>query len=340
VTQTVVDDSSLVSIIIPAFNAGRFLAATLDSCLIQSYPQIEVIVVDDGSNDDTALVADAYCLSDSRVSCLRQPNLGQCAARNLGLAAAKGQWVWFLDSDDLLFPWSVEQLLGLARVSCTQMAIGQERGLQEATFEEEYREILKEGPAKNINRDAFRTVWEAAKHGGYSFNSVLCLTKFIKAAGGFDEQLRAGEEFNLNCRLTARCDDVSVAKSGNLSVVAKRFRMDSLAITSRHRLSPPWALLSAAASLRVVTEASKDGLDAMRCEIRDNVYVSAIYAYRGGHKNQALENLVRISASQIMKRVTPRWHAVLHVLFGFRAAEGLLMGLRSFRGITVRRSGL
>ena len=328
----------LVSIIIPAFNAGRYLAETLDSCLSQTYSNIEVIVVDDGSTDDTAGISAAYSIRDPRVISLHQSNSGQCSARNHALQTAKGEWVWFLDSDDLLFPWAVAELKALALRKNTQMAIGQERGLFDNVIAEEYLKIISEGPSSNIKSDVFPTPWDANSHGGYSFNSVLSRTDCIRAAGGFDEQLRAAEEFNLNCRLTARCDAIRVVKSENLSVVAKRFRTDSLAVTSRQKQSPPWALLSAAACLRVVTEASKDGLNAIRAEIRENIYASAIHAYRNGHKDQALENVSRIPAGQILKRVTPRWHAVLHVLFGFRAAEGLLMGLRSLRSIAVRRS--
>ena len=120
----------LVSIIIPAFNAGRYLAETLDSCLSQTYSNIEVIVVDDGSTDDTAGISAAYSIRDPRVISLHQSNSGQCSARNHALQTAKGEWVWFLDSDDLLFPWAVAELKALALRKNTQMAIGQERGPQ------------------------------------------------------------------------------------------------------------------------------------------------------------------------------------------------------------------
>lgn len=328
----------LVSIIIPAFNAGRYLAETLDSCLSQTDSNIEVIVVDDGSTDDTAGISAAYSIRDRRVISLHQSNSGQCSARNHALQTAKGEWVWFLDSDDLLFPWAVAELKALALRENAQMAIGQERGLFDNVIVEEYLKILSEGLSRNIKSDVFPTPWDANRNGGYSFNSVLCRTECIRAAGGFDEQLRAAEEFNLNCRLTARCDAIRVVKSENLSVVAKRFRTDSLAVTSRHQQSPPWALLSAAASFRVVSENSKDGLNAIRAEIRENIYASAIHAYRNGHQRQALENVSRIPAGQILRRVTPRWHAVLHVMLGFRTAERLLLAFRSLRDITTGTS--
>jgi hypothetical protein len=327
VTKNDAIDAALVSIIIPAYNAAKFLASTLESCLAQTHSRIEVIVVDDGSIDSTASVADAFRLADSRVICLSQPNRGQCAARNLGLTAATGEWVWFLDSDDLLFPWAVQELKALALRTNTKMAIGNERGFPEEVIDVEFKKICSEGPTANTHSTVFPSPWDANKDGGYSFNSVITRTDCVRDAGGFDEQLRAGEEFNINCRMTARCDSVRVVKALDLSVMAKRLRKDSLAMTSRERKSPPWSLLSAAASLQVINDAKQNGLDEIRAEIRDNVYAAAICAYRNGHRKEALESVVRVPAHQILRRVTPKWHAYLHMLIGFRSAEALLLGL-------------
>jgi glycosyltransferase involved in cell wall biosynthesis len=93
-----------VSCIIPAFNAERYLQEALDSIFAQTYAHLEVIVVDDGSTDGTARVAAQY---GSRLRCLHQSNAGSAAARNRGLAAARGELVAFLDADDL---WRPEKL--------------------------------------------------------------------------------------------------------------------------------------------------------------------------------------------------------------------------------------
>lgn len=87
-----------VSVIIPAYNAGLFLTAALDSVFAQDHPLHEVIVVNDGSTDDTAAVIARYC-GDIRVVC--QTNLGTARARNTGLANATGDLIAFLDADDL-----------------------------------------------------------------------------------------------------------------------------------------------------------------------------------------------------------------------------------------------
>jgi len=91
----------LVSCIVPVFNGERYLGEALESILKQTYRSREVIVVDDGSTDATATVVDKF---GEQVCYFKQPNQGAAAARNLGFAAAKGEFVAFLDADDLWHP--------------------------------------------------------------------------------------------------------------------------------------------------------------------------------------------------------------------------------------------
>ena len=90
----------LVSIVIPAYNAENFLAETIDSVKKQTYPHWEIIVVDDGSTDATAAVV--MNEDDSRIRLIKQPNAGVSAARNNGLQKAAGEYIVFLDADDLV----------------------------------------------------------------------------------------------------------------------------------------------------------------------------------------------------------------------------------------------
>ncbi|HYE37152.1 glycosyltransferase family A protein [Methylocaldum sp.] len=91
-------DTPLVSVVIPAYNAMAFLRQTLDSVLAQTYDNLEVIVVDDGSTDGTSDLLHGY---GERITVLRQANAGQAAARNYGARVARGDMLAFLDSDDL-----------------------------------------------------------------------------------------------------------------------------------------------------------------------------------------------------------------------------------------------
>ncbi|HWO47940.1 MAG TPA: glycosyltransferase family A protein, partial [Solirubrobacterales bacterium] len=90
----------LVSVVIPCWNQAHYLGEAIESALSQSYPSLEVIVVDDGSEDNSAAVAARF----PGVRCLRQGNSGVAAARNRGLAEAGGEYAVFLDADDRLLP--------------------------------------------------------------------------------------------------------------------------------------------------------------------------------------------------------------------------------------------
>lgn len=115
--------SPLVSIVVPAYNAAPFLRASLDSVRAQTYPAWEVIIVDDGSTDETVALARHYVEQDSRFMLLQQPNAGVGAARNQGIRRARGAYVAPLDADDV---WHPEKL---ARQVARLEALGSAAGM-------------------------------------------------------------------------------------------------------------------------------------------------------------------------------------------------------------------
>lgn len=94
----------LVSIVIPCHNAAPWLAETIESALAQTYPSTEIVIVDDGSRDDSLAIARDYVGRHPRITTTTQPNRGASAARNHGLRLARGDFIQFLDADDLLAP--------------------------------------------------------------------------------------------------------------------------------------------------------------------------------------------------------------------------------------------
>jgi glycosyltransferase involved in cell wall biosynthesis len=116
-------DKPLVSVIIPAFNAASDVRQTLDSVLAQTYQEIEVIVVDDGSVDDTSAVVENFARRDPRLKLLRQANAGVGAARNVAICAARGTYIAPLDADDSWFPEKLEK-----QVACMEQS-GTDTGL-------------------------------------------------------------------------------------------------------------------------------------------------------------------------------------------------------------------
>lgn len=98
------------SIIIPAYNVADYIETALRSVLSQAYQAWEVIVVDDGSTDGSAAILDGYAKRDSRFRVVHQANAGVSAARNHGIDLAKGDYIVFLDGDDMLLPWTLKHL--------------------------------------------------------------------------------------------------------------------------------------------------------------------------------------------------------------------------------------
>ena len=100
-----------VSIIVPVYNAQKYLKRCLDSIRIQSYKDFEVILIDDGSIDNSGEICDLYCSLDSRFKVMHQENLGVSVARNKGIELATGKYLIFIDSDDEVMPNMLEEMV-------------------------------------------------------------------------------------------------------------------------------------------------------------------------------------------------------------------------------------
>ncbi len=105
----------LVSIIMAAYNAEKYLAETIQSVLWQTYPHWELIIVNDGSSDSTPQIVEKFVLEDPRIRLISQANKMQAAARNTGLWHASGSWILFLDADDLLEPAILEKMIAASK---------------------------------------------------------------------------------------------------------------------------------------------------------------------------------------------------------------------------------
>lgn len=112
-----------VSIVVPIYNAEQFLASCVDSILNQTYPNIEILLVNDGSKDTSGTICDNYAKQDSRVKVFHRENSGVSATRNWGIEQATGEYLMFVDSDDALEPDTIEKNLALAKEHNLDMVI-------------------------------------------------------------------------------------------------------------------------------------------------------------------------------------------------------------------------
>lgn len=120
----------LVSVIVPVYNSQDYLEACVNSIIEQTYNNLEIILVDDGSTDSSGIICDAYAQKDSRVQVIHKENGGNGDARNAGLKAAKGQWIVMSDNDDILHRRQIEVLLAVAYDKNADISVGWYRSFE------------------------------------------------------------------------------------------------------------------------------------------------------------------------------------------------------------------
>jgi glycosyltransferase involved in cell wall biosynthesis len=123
--------TKLVSIITPMYNASRFVGQTIESVLAQTYPHWEMLIVNDGSKDNSAEIVAEYAKKDSRIKLLHQQNAGSAAARNNGIRNASGRYICLLDADDLWEPVFLESQLNLLQTAGGLLAYGSHKRIDE-----------------------------------------------------------------------------------------------------------------------------------------------------------------------------------------------------------------
>lgn len=120
-----------VTIAIPIYNAAKYVGAALDSIAKQTFVDFECICVDDGSADDSPEIAARFVHSDPRFRLIRQPNAGPAAARNHGIDDSSGEYLIFMDADDVMSPYALETLVALADETQADVVWGQHRRFAE-----------------------------------------------------------------------------------------------------------------------------------------------------------------------------------------------------------------
>ena len=185
---------ALVSVILPVYNGARFIRESLDSVLVQTFHDYEVICVDDGSTDGSLVILDEY---RPHVTIIRQANAGQGAARNVGVGHASSRYVAFIDQDDRWYPWKLtQQVLALEAdpdavlVHCNSDRMdAQGQVVQRGATLEEYSRAMESPLGRLLGEGLILP------------SAMLVRRDAFERVGGFDPELRGYEDFDLCARL-------------------------------------------------------------------------------------------------------------------------------------------
>jgi glycosyltransferase involved in cell wall biosynthesis len=183
---------SLISVVIPTYNRSEYIQRAVQSVLLQTYSDLEVIIIDDGSDDDTVPVVNELVRTDPRVRLIEHSlRKGAQAARNTGIRAAQGEWIAFLDSDDQWLPHSLEIRLKVAREEGSKVV------------HSECYVIREDGNVKplGVRPMAGRIYRHVLAHPGPVFPALLVAKEALEKIGYLDEQIVSWQEWDAAIRL-------------------------------------------------------------------------------------------------------------------------------------------
>lgn len=188
----------LASIVVPVYDGAAFVAEAVGSALAQTYPNLEVVVVDDGSRDATPAVVDALAERDPRVRALHQANAGPSAARNAGLERARGEYVAFLDADDRLLPHKLtDQIAALEADRSVDLVYGDVHYVDASNGH--VWDPLRGAPPVPFPRLLAYRNWFAPP-------APLLRRRLVDAVGGFDPAMRTSEDWDYWLRCLSHSD--------------------------------------------------------------------------------------------------------------------------------------
>lgn len=176
----------LISVIVPAYNAEKLLKRSIDSIISQTYKKIEIIIVDDGSKDNTGKIADLYAMQDKRVRVIHTNNGGEAKARNAGIAEAKGEFIAFCDADDYMNPGMLERMYNIAMTDRSDIVICSfnyvdENGEKLKWYKPQFKSC------KLTSREAQKEFLISVNIEGFAWNKLIRKSLFVENDIQYDE---------------------------------------------------------------------------------------------------------------------------------------------------------
>lgn len=196
----------LVSVIVPVYNVDKYLAQCIDSLIIQTYQSLEIILVDDGSTDESGSVCDAYAKKDSRIQVIHKENGGVSVARNSGILEARGSYICFVDADDVVKPDYILYLYKLLKrykadiSACNYIKISSEEK------EKIKNKRIKKRTKVFTSIEAIKSMLYKKEITGYSYLKLI--KKELIEGELFNTQLKLVEDFDFMFRVIKKAKRV------------------------------------------------------------------------------------------------------------------------------------
>lgn len=209
--MTTLKNSPLVTVVCPAFNAAETLRASVQSVIEQTYKNLQIVIVDDGSSDETISIAEALAREDQRIEVHSQTNSGSCIARNKGFSLANGFYVSVIDADDLWPPWKIQEQVELLKSNPDSIVIGGVRrfGVENGRWVW-YHETLPFPYEGKINY--LRRLLRLNDNEMVLLNTFCAKTEFIVNEGGWDPLIHTGHDWDVWIRLAKKHPFLPVPK--------------------------------------------------------------------------------------------------------------------------------
>lgn len=302
-------ERGLVSVIIPTFNRSAMVRQALASVIAQTWQNIEIIIVDDGSSDGTFDLLQAWHEKNPEVALnvIRQANHGVASARNLGLSRARGEFLYLLDSDDLIFPDALQTLVNLIRSDNAPYAVA---NIHCADADGRILNGQKAGISKFSKRHFYLNCWMT--------HAALYTRSALARSGLFNKSLLAGEDTEFQWRILTQSGE-GTATSDYIGVR----RQHSFGHLSYNRTDIKCLQHSLQARMAFIDWLNRKNLKIPAIDIRHSIVIFAA-AFRFGNAGDWKSKDAAISLYRLMARKPailgiigrPNWRTYYSVLLG------------------------
>lgn len=306
----------LISVVVPIYNTESYLKKCVDSIINQTYTNIEIILVDDGSIDNSGKICDEYEKKDNRIRVLHKKNEGVSSARNKGIEEASGEYIGFVDSDDYIESTMYEKLLNSIINNKTDIAI--------CNYSSNNEFDLK----KNIlsQQEMFDLILDKDKFRGYTCNKIykVELLKEIK----FNTDISLCEDLLFNCEYFIKCKNMSVVNEKLYNYI-KREKSACGTFLEKH-----FSVIEAYKKIEeIYTKHSKDNLLKLQMAYLKQCTFLKYYNFMGNYSKKYKE-LIDKDAKRLIKiinksRVNVKNKIILNTYYNFPVLIGKLRKIKN-----------